>query len=173
MTAENMTLRHVVDDLEALRVHLKQERLFLMGHSWGGMLAMVTRRRFRGGSTGSSSSVPADRRSNSSRGFEDNIHMRLLPEDRARPSATGRRLPSAASTPIKRRSKASRPSLPGYFFDRVKALAFRSQLQDGSVKVRVNVLLFGDMAKGYDLAARTRQARSTGPDRPGSSRSGR
>src|SRR4030095_9932067 len=41
MTAEKMTLQHVIADLEALRVHLKQERLFLIGHSWGGMLAMA------------------------------------------------------------------------------------------------------------------------------------
>src|SRR4030095_9311253 len=41
VTAENMTLQHVVADLDALRMHLKQERLFLIGHSWGGMLAMA------------------------------------------------------------------------------------------------------------------------------------
>ena len=40
MTAENMTIAHVVADLEALRIHLKQDRLFLIGHSWGGHLGM-------------------------------------------------------------------------------------------------------------------------------------
>ena len=36
-----MTLQTVVEDLEALRQHLKQDRLVLIGHSWGGMLAMA------------------------------------------------------------------------------------------------------------------------------------
>ena len=40
-SSSNLTLRIVVDDLEALRVHLRLERLFLFGHSWGGMLAMA------------------------------------------------------------------------------------------------------------------------------------
>ena len=40
---------------------------------------------------------------------------------------------------------------PGYFFDRAKALAFASQLKDGTLNRQVNVLLFGDMAKEYDL----------------------
>lgn len=34
-----MTSRHLVDDLEALRRHFGLERLALLGHSWGGLLA--------------------------------------------------------------------------------------------------------------------------------------
>src|SRR5262245_51358481 len=33
-TAETMTLALAVQDLEALRLHLRQERLLLLGHSW-------------------------------------------------------------------------------------------------------------------------------------------
>jgi proline iminopeptidase len=43
LTAEHLTLRLVVDDLEALRSQLKLDRLLLAGHSWGGMLAMAIR----------------------------------------------------------------------------------------------------------------------------------
>jgi proline iminopeptidase len=41
LTQANISLRLVVEDLEALRTHLKLDRLFLVGHSWGGMLAMA------------------------------------------------------------------------------------------------------------------------------------
>ena len=41
VNAATMTVRNQVADLEALRVALKQERLTLIGHSWGGMLAMA------------------------------------------------------------------------------------------------------------------------------------
>ena len=36
-----LTINTVVQDLEALRVRLQQDRLSLLGHSWGGMLAMA------------------------------------------------------------------------------------------------------------------------------------
>jgi proline iminopeptidase len=38
---ERMTLAGAVADLDALRVHLRLERLTIAGHSWGGMLAMA------------------------------------------------------------------------------------------------------------------------------------
>src|SRR5262245_51168706 len=37
----SLTVHTVVEDLEALRVRLQQDRLTLLGHSWGGMLAMA------------------------------------------------------------------------------------------------------------------------------------
>src|SRR3954453_10255877 len=36
-----INLKSAIDDLEALRVHLKQDALTLVGHSWGGMLVMA------------------------------------------------------------------------------------------------------------------------------------
>ena len=39
--AETISLKLVVEDLEALRSHLRVKRFILAGHSWGGMLAMA------------------------------------------------------------------------------------------------------------------------------------
>lgn len=39
--AESLTLANAIADLEALRVHLKLDRWSVLGHSWGGMLAMA------------------------------------------------------------------------------------------------------------------------------------
>lgn len=39
--AEELTVEHMVADLEALRRRLKAERIDLLGHSWGGILSMA------------------------------------------------------------------------------------------------------------------------------------
>src|SRR5436190_13999973 len=46
VSRENMTLPLAIDDLESLRLHLKQDRLLLVGHSWGAMLAMAYAARY-------------------------------------------------------------------------------------------------------------------------------
>ena len=40
MAPENYTLENTIDDLEALREHLGLERIAVLGHSHGGILAM-------------------------------------------------------------------------------------------------------------------------------------
>jgi len=40
-TAAQMTVKLLVEDIEAVRESLKVERLVILGHSWGGMLAMA------------------------------------------------------------------------------------------------------------------------------------
>src|SRR5579863_9270303 len=40
LTNQNISLRLLVEDIEALRTGLKVDRLLLAGHSWGGMLGM-------------------------------------------------------------------------------------------------------------------------------------
>jgi proline iminopeptidase len=41
MDSTTLTVRKAVDDIEALRVRLGVDRLFLLGHSWGGALALA------------------------------------------------------------------------------------------------------------------------------------
>lgn len=41
LTAENITMRQSIEDLEALRSHLQLKRIILAGHSYGGQLAMA------------------------------------------------------------------------------------------------------------------------------------
>jgi proline iminopeptidase len=152
MTAENMTLRLVVEDLEALRLHLKQERLFLLGHSWGAMLAMAYAaahpdridRMVLIGSGGPTLEF-AER-------FGDNIATRLRPED-LEARRTWESPDRRSADPEKAAIGAMKAILPGYFFDRAKALAFAADLKDGTFHPAVNSLLMGDLNKGYDLRA--------------------
>lgn len=149
LTSETMTLRNVVEDLEGLRLHLKQERLFLIGHSWGGMLAMayaaahperVDRMILIG---------PGGPTLEFTEWFSDNIRMRLRPED-VEAERYWEEAPKRGVDEDKAAIEGIRAITPGYFFDRAKGLAFAAGLKDGDVHVRVNLLLFGDMRKQYD-----------------------
>jgi proline iminopeptidase len=158
--ADELTLKLVVQDLDALREHLKLERMFIVGHSWGGMLAMAYAAAHpdrvdrmvlidSGGPTLEFTSW-----------FSDNIHARLRPED----EASQRYWKDAASHGVsadKAAIEAVRAITPGYFFDRAKALAFATQLTENSYHSDVNTALLGDLAKNYDVRAGLRSV-----DRP-------
>lgn len=156
MTAENMTLPHVVADLEALRVHLKQERLFLVGHSWGGMLAMAYAATHPDRIDRMILIGPGGPTLEFTEWFNDNIHMRLRPED-IEAERYWNEAPKRGVDGNKAALEQVRAITPGYFFERAKGLAFASQLPDGTLTLQVNTLLFTDMAKGYDSRPGLRQ----------------
>jgi proline iminopeptidase len=150
MTADHMTLEHAVEDLEGLRIILERDRLILLGHSWGGMLAMAYAARHpdrvdrlvlaaSGGPTLEFITT-----------FGDNLRARLRPEDveaeRYWQEAEKRGVDSG-----KAGLEALKAIVPGYFFDRSKALAFAAQLREGTLHPQVNTLLFQDLAKSYDV----------------------
>jgi proline iminopeptidase len=149
LTSDTMTIRNVVEDLEALRVHLKQERLFLVGHSWGGMLAMAYAAAHPDRIDRLILIGPGGPTLEFTQWFPDNIRMRLRPEDleaeRSWDDAEKRGVDADKAA-----LEGIRAITPGYFFDREKGLAFAKQLTDGTVHVKVNQLLFDDMAKHYD-----------------------
>jgi|SRR6185437_11436906 len=111
------TMDNYVNDLEALRTHLKVDKFTLLGHSWGGALAMVYAARYPLfapklillSSAGPSSKV--------FRYFWDNISMRLYPEDWKEMAIC-----DSLKKPI------IKAILPGYFFDRKRALEIKALL---------------------------------------------
>src|SRR5262245_29920851 len=150
LTPESMTLQTVVDDLEALRLHLKQDRLFLIGHSWGGMLAMAYAAAHPDRVDRMILIGPGGPTLEFSQWFPDNIRMRLRPEDLEKERYWDE-APKRGVDPDKAALEGIRAITPGYFFDRQKGLAFASSMPDGTVHLAVNQLLFEDMAKtGYD-----------------------
>ena len=146
----SLTLQTAIEDLEALRLHLQQDRLLLVGHSWGGMLAMAyavahpdhVDRLILIGSGGPTLEF--------AQWFGDNIEARLRPED-----IEARRYWGQAANNGTDRDKAAleetRAIAPAYFFDRKKGLDFAATLKDGALREDVNTLLFADLAKSYDL----------------------
>ena len=156
MTADNMTLRHVVADLEALRVHLKQDRLFLVGHSWGGMLAMAYAAAHPDRIDRMILIGPGGPTLEFTDWFNDNIHMRLRPED-VEAERYWSEAPKRGVDVNKAALEQVRAITPGYFFERAKGLAFASHLPEGTLTLQVNTLLFADMAKAYDSRPGLRQ----------------
>jgi proline iminopeptidase len=142
----------MVEDLEALRTHLQQEKLLLAGHSWGGMLAMAyaaahpdrVDRLILIGSGGPDMEF--------SEWFGDNITARLRPED----VESGRYWREAAKHGVdgkKVRLEGLRAIAPAYFFDRAKGLAFAAQLPDNTTNPDAMALMSADLDKNYDARA--------------------
>src|SRR5215831_1948179 len=127
-----MDMKNYMNDLEALRKYLKLEKVTLIGHSWGGMLIMEYAARHPlqieklilldpGGPTNSFFVY-----------FPDNINMRLRDED----------LKEMARLDSLKQSHLS-AILPGYFFDRKKALAMQASIRgeiNGQKGVNPNTL---------------------------------
>jgi proline iminopeptidase len=129
---------------------LNVERLFLAGHSWGGMLAMAY-----------AASYPdrVDRLILIASGgptlefyqwFGDNIAVRLRPEDKEA-RAYWDRAAKGGMDRDKAILEAIKVITPAYFFDRAKGLAFVSAVPDGTMHTDAQTLLNEDMQKQYDL----------------------
>ena len=156
LRAEDMTLSVAIEDLEALRRHLQQERMSLAGHSWGAMLAMAyaaahpnrVERLILLGSGGPTLEFAS--------WFEDNIRARLWPQDVEAErywTEAEKRGVSADKVAL----EAARALTPAYFFDRAKGLAFAATMKEGSLHAGPSALLFADLAKSYDVRAGLRQ----------------
>jgi proline iminopeptidase len=156
LTADEMTLATAVADLDALRQHLKQPRLTLVGHSWGAMLAMSYAaahpdridRMILIGSGGPTLEFAM--------WFEDNIRARLRPED----AEAERYWTAAAARGVaadKVALETARALTPAYFFDRAKGLAFAATMAEGELHADVGNLLFPDLMKHYDVRAGLRR----------------
>ena len=152
LRAEDMTLNVVVEDLEALRRHLQQERLFLVGHSWGGMLAMAyaaahpnrIERLILIESGGPTLEFAA--------WFEDNIRARLWPQD-VEAERYWTEAEKRGVGPDKVALETARAVTPAYFYDRGKGLTFAATMPDGSLHAAPSALLFADLQKNYDVRA--------------------
>ncbi len=150
LTSEMMTLVNMVDDLEALRTHLKLERIILAGHSWGGMLAMAY---------GAAHPDRVDRlilidsggpTSEFRQWFSANIEARLHTEDREARDYWAAAVKRGVD-PDKVMTESSRAILPAYFYDRAKGLAVAASMPDGRSHSDASRLLDEDLQKSYDL----------------------
>ncbi|WP_431479239.1 alpha/beta fold hydrolase [Massilia eburnea] len=127
--------RLLVEDLEVLRKHIGIQRWNVLGHSWGGMLAM----RYGIAHQAAVNSLvlvgsgPMFMGAEFDRYFEDNIHSRLLPSDleaEAYWMDPQRHKDSSRLVSVER----LRAILPAYFYDRKNSLAFHQDLGAPGVK---------------------------------------
>ena len=161
-TADSINLANYLDDLESLRMALGLKQLTLVGHSWGGMLAMAygaahpdrVRALVLIGSGGPDLSFfgPFERNLQANWKFTEEEQRRLAYwEDPQRQAAEPRR---AAMEAFKVR-------VHGYFFDRSKVHLFTDSAENDDFEPRVNGLMWGDLARiGYDLRPQLKSLRA-------------
>jgi len=139
-----ITVAGFVADVDALRVHLGLERLALIGHSWGSMLAMAYAAAHPERVTSLALLDPGGPNPDFGRDFERRIHARLTADDLAAEKAAN----AAGTTNLQ-------AILPGYFFDHAAGLAYA---KSGSLIVHENLssALWPDIAKHYDVTTALR-----------------
>ena len=149
LSAETITVKLWVEDLEALRVALKQERLFLVAHSGGGIYAQAYAAAHPDRVGRMVLIGPGGPTLEFAQWFGDNLAARERPEDQAVVAYW-----DAAERHGVDHEKAAlervRAVTPAYFYDRAKGLAWAAAIPQGAFHARTNELLFADLAKGYD-----------------------
>ena len=138
--AEHLSLPAFIDDVDAVRQELHADKVTLIGHSWGGMLAMAY--------TGEHPDRVSHLILMDSGGvditfaavFQDNINMHLLPEDLALRQQSFKE--SQKHDPMGSFHYLE-SILPGYFYSRDNALKFLKQLKPDDYNPQLQPLLFG------------------------------
>jgi proline iminopeptidase len=153
LSRDTINVKSYMEDLEALRAHLKLERWTVLGHSAGGVLALhyaaAHPQRVDSLVLVGSGPVAAEFLD----AFLDNVMMRLAPD--ARKQLTALAQPDGNLTPEERFAAGMKLMLPGYFFDPAQAPAFAANVRPDSVHMDANQLLSMElMQPGADLRPR-------------------
>ncbi len=158
LSAETISVKLWVEDLEALRVSLKQERLFLVAHSGGGLYAQAYAAAHPDRVERMILIGPGGPTLEFAQWFSDNLTARERPEDQRLVAYW-----DAAESHGVDHEKASlervRAVTPAYFYDRSKGLAWAAAIPNGGFHARTNELLFADLGKQYDARPGLRKLR--------------
>lgn len=149
LSTQTVNVKLWVEDLEALRIALKQERLFIVAHSGGGLMAQAYASAHPDRVGRMILIGPGGPTLEFAQWFGDNLAARQRPED-LRLVAYWDAAEKNGVDHEKASNERVRAAIPAYFFDRAKGLAWVATQPDGSFHARTNELLFGDLAKGYD-----------------------
>ena len=135
----------LVADLEVLRTHLRIAHWTVLGHSWGGMLAMrygiahpdTTDALVLVGSGGMNNDF--------FKYFSSNIHYRLLPSDLDL-EAYWQDPERKRADPARAKLEALRAVLPGYFYNRKNSVAFSQALEPAGLNGPMQRLILKEIA---------------------------
>ena len=146
-----VTLAKYLEDLDELRQALRLERLTLVGHSWGGMLAMAYAARHPERVRALVLIGPGGPTLEFMRNFSLGIDARLTDEDR-RERAYWENPERVSANRRRAEVKQVMAVMPAYFHDREKARGFVEGVKDEDYENRVFELMMDDLeATGYDL----------------------
>ena len=153
LTAAQMTLKLFVEDVEAVRVSLGIDRLIILGHSWGGMLAMAyavahpdhVQSMILVDSGGMDLSFGAY--------FRDNLISRASMGQREELEKAEAAIEHASDANTRNAASVAYTRLvtPFYFYNRSLSDKLLALLPGGSNQQRVFLLMQGDLAKNYHV----------------------
>jgi proline iminopeptidase len=150
LSPDNLSLGHYVEDLEALRQYLKLDRLLIVGHSWGGFLAMAYASSYPDKAERLVLIAPGGASPEYQQWFWDNIVSRLHTEDKEAlaywKKASDRGVDKNIAV-----SEMVRSYFPGYFYDRAKGLAYAAQLPDRFLNAAVAEIMIPALQRSLDL----------------------
>jgi proline iminopeptidase len=149
LSPETISVKLWVEDLEALRIALKQERLFLVAHSGGGIYAQAYAAAHPDRVGRMILIGPGGPTLEFAQWFGDNLTARERPED-VRLVAYWDAAESHGVDHEKASQERVRAVTPAYFYNRAKGLAWAAAIPDGAFHARANELLFADLGKQYD-----------------------
>lgn len=132
----NMTTDKHVEDLEALRVHLKLPKLIIGGHSWGAMLGFAYAAKYSDKVDRLILLAPGGITSKFFTYFDSNIQMRLHEED----------IEEAEKSTV--REGGLKAIIPGYFFNREKGLAMKN-LMDSTLMNKNQAAIYKFTIRSY------------------------
>jgi proline iminopeptidase len=149
VSAETVSVKTCLADLEALRTHLKIARWTVVGHSAGGSLGLFYAAAHPASIEAlvlvSSGHVVWE----ADNAVTDNALMRLCPPERQQLEELAK---STNGTPDERVAARLRIMAPGYFFDREKAAAMVAAMKPAFVHADTMMLLMRDtLYPGMDL----------------------
>jgi len=135
------TVAGAVADLEGLRTELRQQRLSLLGHSWGAMLSMAYAAAHSNNVASLALLDPGGPDPTFTKAFGQIIEARLTDADKNAADATQQ---SGGQGSL-------RAILPGYFHDHAKGVAYAAAMPQHYADADVGRAMFADIAKHYDV----------------------
>ena len=153
VSPQTVNLKLYIEDLEALRVALRADKLTLLGNSWGMMLALAYASahpdRVRAVVTMGSGPVVWTYFGE----FNDNIRARLRPNETAAQQAAGKLSDRDAAA-----FEQLRAILPGYFYDHEKGIRYAQSIRQSGYKSQINPFVMSNLYKAkFDLRPAMRQ----------------
>jgi len=152
LSSEKLSLRLYVEDLEALRQHLKVDRLLLVGHSWGSILAMAYASSYPGKVEQLTAIAPGGVSPEFHQWYSDNIFARLHTQDKEVITYWRSALQQGVDRDLAT-SEMVRAAFLGYFYDRSKALAWTARLPKGFLSAAVADIMIPVLTKTFDIRA--------------------
>jgi proline iminopeptidase len=148
LSSENLNLKLLVEDIEALRASLGVDRLVVLGHSWGGMLAMAYAAAHPDHADSLVLVASGGTDPSFSATFLDNIVARASTNERQNIQALSAEL---SHEPQVAWFKLFHVLVPYYFFDRAAGEKFISASTPDSFHPDTQQLLQREIQQNYDL----------------------